>query len=42
MYFYGEGVSINKKQAAVWIRKSYENGHEIAKEFWDENELYKY
>lgn len=42
MYYSGDGVLTDKKQAAYWIKKAYENGLEIAKEFWDENELWKY
>ena len=42
LYFNGEGTLKDKKQTAFWIRKSYENGLEKAKEFWDDEELYKY
>jgi TPR repeat protein len=42
MYFNGDGTLKDKKQTAFWIRKSYENGLEEAKEFWDDEELYKY
>ena len=42
MYYNGEGTLTDKKQAAYLIKKSYENGLEVAKEFWNENELWKY
>jgi len=42
MYYNGEGTLIDKKQAAYWIKKSYENGFEKAKKVWNENELWKY
>jgi len=42
IYYTGEGTLTDKKKAAFWIRKSYENGFEKAKEYWDDNELYKY
>ena len=42
MYIHGEGTPKDLKQAAFWIKKSYENGHEKAKEIWEEYELYNY
>ena len=42
MYLNGEGTLIDKKQAAYWIKKSYENGFDQAKEYWNEYELWKY
>lgn len=42
MYQYGEGTLTDKKQAAYWIKKAYENGYEDAKLIWDDYELYKY
>ena len=41
-YYHGYGVEQDRKSAAYWMKKSYENGNEMAKEFWDENELWKY
>lgn len=42
MYYEGEGTLMDKKKAAKWIRIAYENGSDSAKEFWEENELWKY
>ena len=42
MYYNGEGTSIDKKQAAVWMDKAYLNGWEEAKEMWNKLELWKY
>lgn len=43
-YAYAIGVGVNKdlKESAIWIRKAYDNGLEQAKQFWEENELWKY
>jgi TPR repeat protein len=42
MYYNGEGTLTDKKTAASWIKLSYENGFEKAKETWDDLELWKY
>jgi len=42
MYYFGEGTLTDKSKCAFWIRKSYENGFERAKDYWDKFELYKY
>ena len=42
MYNYGEGTLKDLKQAAFWIKKSYENGNEEAKSVWERYELYNY
>jgi len=42
MYFDGEGTLTDKKLSAFWIKKSYDNGYDEAKEFWEEYELWKY
>jgi TPR repeat protein len=36
------GTFPDKQKAAYWIRKSYENGHELAKDTWENLELWKY
>ncbi len=41
-YYFGKGTLIDKKQSAYWVRKSYENGNEDAKNIWEELELWKY
>jgi len=41
-YFYGIGTLIDKKKSASWMRKSYENGYQDAKNKWEELELWKY
>lgn len=41
-YFKGIGVNTNNSKAAFWIEKSYKNGYEVAKDFWEKNELWKY
>lgn len=38
----GIGTHINMQEAAIWIRKSFLNGHTYAKEIWDTNELWNY
>jgi len=42
MYYDGEGTEKDLKQAAFWIKKSYENGNEEAKSVWERYELYNY
>jgi len=42
LYFNGLGVLKDKNKAAYWIRKSYENGGNKAKDFWEKHELWKY
>lgn len=42
MYYTGQGTSVDKKQAAFWIKKCYENGVAEAKDVWEKYELYKY
>ena len=37
-----DGTLVDKKQAAFWMRKAYENGHEKAQDTWNELELWKY
>lgn len=41
-YYYGYGTTIDKVKSASWIKKSFENGYERAKEFWEERQLWKY
>ncbi|WP_339697430.1 tetratricopeptide repeat protein [uncultured Roseivirga sp.] len=42
MTFYGHGTNESKSKAASLIKQSYEEGYLKAKEFWDENELWRY
>lgn len=42
MYYYGKGINKNFNKSALLIKKSYTNGYERAKNFWEENELWKY
>ena len=42
MYYAGVGTEKDLKQAAFWIKKSYENGNEEAKSVWERYELYNY
>jgi len=48
MYYYGEGVLIDKSKSKYWIKKAYENKNASvstenrAKKFWEEKELWKY
>lgn len=41
-YFYGYGVLADKSMAATYIEKAYNGGIAQAKEFWVENEFWKY
>ena len=41
-YFMGRGVLSDKKKSAYWIKKAYNNGSTEAKDFWENNELWKY
>nr|WP_255449767.1 retroviral-like aspartic protease family protein [Seonamhaeicola sediminis] len=41
-YYYGYGTNIDKAKSASWIEKSFENGYERAKEFWDNKQLWIY
>ncbi|CEM61549.1 SEL1-like repeat protein [Treponema phagedenis] len=42
MYLRGEVTLVDKKKAAYWIRKSYENGCDEAKKVWEKNKLWQY
>ena len=46
MYYEGVGILTDKSKAAFWIKKAYENSNgfikQMAKEYWEENELWKY
>ena len=41
-YSNGNGILVDKKKTAYWIKKSFKNGHEAAKEYWNKQELWKY
>ena len=41
-YFHDYNKYTDKKRAAYWIKKAHKNGSKDAKEFWDDNELWKY
>ena len=41
MYLTGDGVDVDRKKAAYWIKKSYENGFDKANEFWNEYKLWE-
>jgi TPR repeat protein len=42
MYYYGEEVAQDYKQAAYWVEKAYNNGYEEAADFWNQMELEQY
>jgi len=42
LYYYGQGVTENKTQAAYWIRKAYESGYKPAEIFMNEKKLWMY
>jgi TPR repeat protein len=42
LYFTGQGTTIDKKKAAYWVEKSYNNGSAKAKTYWEQNQLWKY
>lgn len=41
MYYKGEGADKDITHSKKWIKKSFENGSESAKKFWDSKELWK-
>ena len=42
MFFKGDGMPVNKKKAAYWIRKAFDNGNPRAKDLWEDLELWQY
>jgi TPR repeat protein len=40
LYFGGQGVDIAKKRGANWIKKSKENGFEVAEKIWNEEKYF--
>lgn len=42
LYVIGDLVEVNMEKAAYWCRRAYNNGHELAQEFWYEYRLWKY
>ena len=42
MYYYGQGTNKDIKQCLKYIHAAFDNGYPTAREFWNENQLWKY